>query len=154
MNRSVCRAGFTLIESLAVLALLGLVFGAVGTGLLASADRRSEIDSTTSLLVQADARTRLEARRTGAQLLRLATNRQTLIRSSTSQLTGDDTQLAAWSHRVRVTLLDEHGSPTEELLIDRTGRSADYSIQIAGGGQTQTLKVSGLTGWITKVSDP
>lgn len=142
--------GFTLIELLAVVALLGLI-ASVAAVSLTRADRGGAMQSARWGLFNLDARARLTARTQGCGvIIRSVENGSRLV--ADVQSAADD----RWSSSldlpagVRIAFFDGQvgrGEAAQGLLIDRTGRSADRTVEISiESGRSEQWLLYGLTG--------
>jgi prepilin-type N-terminal cleavage/methylation domain-containing protein len=136
---------FTLIESLAVVALLAIAVSTLAVGLAPSADLAAIRDARSAVL-DADARARVLARQGRVVLLSADEN-------------------AVWAHDAadpRETPLVRRplpegvsvsirgtpaGEPLKTLRIDADGRSGDYLLTVLAGNRASETVVAGLTGY-------
>ena len=140
-SRAMRRRGYTLIEVLAVVAILGLVAVAVSPS-LARALVTDPVARAARLVRDADRAARQQAAGGGAVLVirdgRLLT---TVANEVISTLTLPNTVSVAWS--------TDSGAPVESLSLDRGGRSIDVFIDIRSPTLTKRFHILGLTGaWL------
>lgn len=148
------RSGFTLIEMMAVVVLLGLLAGAVVWSLADEAHRRSRAN-VIARIAQADRTARIAARRLGRPcVLRFDLDRQRIVRLAGRRdhggAAGHAMQLPA-EHRIeRVVVLGgplSGGSATRkftaigtktgtvEVAYSTAGRSASYALRLVSRGR-------------------
>jgi len=146
----VTARAFTLIETLAAAALLGLV-GSVAIIGLAGAGGRARITEASTAVRDLDQRARELAVNEGpVTLLFDEEARQLSVR-------GRAPSRAVLAQRslpipVELILTDAHGRAVEAVSFDRLGRSPDYGAEITASGAAVTFRVSGRTGWIEEAS--
>ncbi len=147
--------GFTLIEMLAVVVLLGLI-ASVGVVSLARADGASAMQSARWGLMNLDALARIAARTQGsAVVIRTLDDGSRLAANLAVAHEG------AWSASLDLphgTVIRFPGGqetwsqPLDGLYIGRTGRSADATIEIAGqSGQSERWLLHGWTGQFSRL---
>ncbi|MEQ8764768.1 MAG: prepilin-type N-terminal cleavage/methylation domain-containing protein [Planctomycetota bacterium] len=138
-----CQRGFTLLELLSVVVLLGLAATAVTVrmtgkrGLFASRALRREIQ-------ELDARARVAAQTLGPVALAV-TDRGRRIRLI-ERSSGRAMRELELEENSELELY-EPGS-TREIRFDATGRSRDYRAVLRQGRKRVSWRVSGETGWI------
>ncbi len=159
------RCGFTLLEMMAVVVLLGLLAGAVGWSMAQDARRAARTDAV-GQIGHADRLARLAAQRFGRPcVLRIDLREQTLRRieyGPNAQPEAAHTVTLSKSQRIAEVLVGRSTarlgnasrppavtSGAVDVAYSRDGRSASYAIRLASGGTQQWLIVSGLTGQIT-----
>lgn len=137
------RPAFTLIESLAVVALLALAVSTLAVGIAPSAES-ARLREARSAVLDADARARVLAQRGNVMLLALDEN-AVWARDAT------DPRAEPLVYRslpagvsVRGTT---DGRPWAALRIGTDGRSEDYVLTVAAGGRASETVVAGLTGY-------
>lgn len=142
--------GFTLVEMLAVVMLLGLI-ASVAVVSLTRADGASAMQSARWGLINLDARARLAARTEGCGVIvRSVENGSRLVADVRS--TADDRWTSSVDLRTGVRIAffngqDGRGEAASALLIDRTGRSADMTVEISiQSGPSEQWLLYGLTG--------
>ena len=140
------RRGLTLIEALAVVALLSLATGALSVSM---ADRSDGYRLQRSLeeISSADRRARLFARAHGPVELAFEES-WVLVRTL-----GDEPEILAVRKldtgvSLRVRTMDDHS--VESIRIDRRGRSDDYDVMASLGETRKELHLCGLTGWVVE----
>ena len=137
---------FTLVETLAAAALLGLVASVVALGLAGAGDK-ARLGEAVTMVRDLDQRARELARSGGPVALGLDGE----LRRMT--ITGVERRGSILAERwlpsaVDVTLREPGGSAVNSITFDRLGRSRDYTVQLAASGNDLVLSVSGLTGWM------
>ncbi len=147
--------GFTLIEMLAVVALLGLI-ASVAVVALARADRGGAMQSARWGLMNLDAQARIAARTQGcAAIIRVLDDGSRLAANLAIAPEGAWSASLALPHGTAIRFIggQETGGPSlDGLYIDRAGRSADATIEIAGqSGQSEQWLLHGLTGRFTRI---
>ncbi len=149
------RRGFTLIEMLAVVVLLGLI-SSVAVVSLARADDAGAFQSARWGFANLNAQTRLAAQSEGcAMVIRSADDGARLAADAVP------TSREGWSASFElpcattIRLYEARGSGgrfLDGLFIDRTGRSLDAMVQIAGeSGRSERWFIHGLTGQLTRL---
>lgn len=142
------RHGLTLLELLAVVALLGLVAG-VGLTSLARSDQWSRLRAVEDTWCNLDALARLLARG-GADSVTIRVDRS----ANTIDLrdgAGETVSRRTIPNGVVVEILvDGSTGPTDTLYLDGRGCSPDYhvTVRFVDGNSTRQCRVAGLTGWI------
>lgn len=139
------RGGFTLLELLAVSALLALVASAISLG-VSSSTRASQFAAASASLQDVDARARLLARSEGAVLLRIEEGgrRVGVVKAESRE------RLAEVALPIGMTAWLGSAGASGERLFDCSGRTEDYRVELRGlEGETSAWRVSGATGWIT-----
>ena len=140
-SRAMRRRGYTLIEVLAVVAILGLVAVAVSPS-LARAVVTDPVARAARLVRDADRAARQQAAGCGAVMsMRDGRLLTTVANEVISTLTLPNTVSVAWS--------TDSGTPVESLSLDRGGRSIDVFIDIRSPTLTKRFRILGLTGaWL------
>ena len=141
------RVAMTLLELLAVVVVLGLLGTAVSTAGLWRGRSRAELSSAVATVRTAEVRARLAALDNGG-CFRLTPSE---MRSEPAATYGSMSAILVdpLPPRVDVSLMVD-GRPTDRVVYDARGRSADVEVQVRGSG-SEILKahVNGLTGaWI------
>ncbi|MFG0243479.1 MAG: prepilin-type N-terminal cleavage/methylation domain-containing protein [Phycisphaerales bacterium JB054] len=133
--------GFTLIECLAVVALLALAVATVAAGLSPSA-AEARLREARMLILDLDARARVLTMQGEPVVLRASEGRVTVRFGNAAAFERD------LAPEIEVVLTEPGtGTPLDGVRIDTRGRSPDYVLSLhAGDRRTQTL-VSGLTGY-------
>jgi len=130
---------FTLVECLAVVALLALVVATLAAGLAPSA-AETRLRDARSAVLDLDARARVLATRGEPVVLRIAEGRASLWVGSSPAL---EREVA-----VGIALLEPGTrAPLEAVRINTRGRGPDYVLVIASGETHFETLVSGLTGY-------
>ncbi|MEW6747692.1 MAG: type II secretion system protein [Planctomycetota bacterium] len=144
------RGGFTLLEMLAVIALLSLVAGFLAPGLVAGHEAAS-FAATCHLVQELDARARFFARTGGPVLLGVRDEGHllVLVRAKSGEIL---------SQRRLPKELSVRLTPEGEKQYDRAGCCADYVVHVRGQGREASfeearLKVAGETGWVQERKD-
>ncbi len=137
--------GFTLIELLAVIVIITLTTGIVTVG-LASANTSAQLRGAVAHWRTLDARARTLSRALGPVTMRYEEepHRLQLSRVESDELLAK-IQLPK---KVHADLVTEH--PTDTIVFDRLGRTADYDVQMMIDDRVVTWHVCGLTGYITE----
>lgn len=161
------RAGFTFIEVIAVVTLLGVLAGGVMWAMAGDVSRASKEDAIQKL-THADRTARLAARRLGSPFaLRIDLDRQRLRREplgNTDHPRSTAVTLRGGYRIDRVVLPDDdHEKGGMSIPVSTGGRSATYAVRFApprdamNAGQTQAepvwLVIAGLTGEVTRGYD-
>ncbi|MEO1006939.1 MAG: prepilin-type N-terminal cleavage/methylation domain-containing protein [Planctomycetota bacterium] len=143
--------GVTLIETLLVIALLGLLAGFATVG-LSGAGERSRVLEARSAVFELDGRARqLASRENGARLVRS---------DGVLTLHAGNNDRNAVSYRRMPAPLDVRvrpqsgGSPLDEVVFDSRGRCPDYEFEVVRARDASIVerwRVSGLTGWAERV---
>ena len=132
---------FTLLETLAVLMLLGLV---AGWG-LAAIDRSVSPQLAADRFAAVDARARLLARTDGPQVL--------VLEGTRAQLASLDDDARTGSFELNASLrIESNDQPIDRIVYDRLAQSVDFTVY-AEGNEAALLHVHGLTGWTESLSD-
>ena len=135
--------GFTLIEVLAVIVILSIVAGVATVG-LASATDSARLAGAISQWRDLDARARLFSRTTGPVVMNL--NRDhTMVRLFVVE-SGE--LLSQVVLPPEVTGHFRTDQPTDAIVIDRTGGSPDYEVQVKTVDSIVRWYVYGLTGLV------
>ncbi len=138
------RAGFTLLEMLAVVAILGLSAAALAPS-LAGTSYRGTAYSARAALLELDAQARIHSRSQGPVELVAAEHDVTLK----DLRTGRVVRTLELDVGVRLELGVEAEAP--RLVFDSRGCSPDYRIHLKFGGlDEESWRVLGLTGWAVK----
>lgn len=146
------QLGFTLIEMLAVVVLLGLI-SSVAVVSLAGADDTGAFQSARWGMMNLDTQARLAARTEGdAVVIRLLDDSARVAAHVTP--TSEDGWSASFGCP-RSTFIrffeGDGGQELDGIFIDRTGRSADATLQISNSsGRSEQWFVHGLTGEISR----
>ncbi|MEE9128653.1 MAG: prepilin-type N-terminal cleavage/methylation domain-containing protein [Phycisphaerales bacterium] len=137
--------GFTLIELLAVIVIVTLATGIVTVG-LASANTSAQLRGAIAQWRTLDARARMLSRALGAVTMHYEEHSQLLQLSRVES----DELLAKIQlpKKVHADLVTEH--PTDTVVFDRLGRSADYDVRMMIDDRVVAWHVCGLTGYITE----
>jgi len=171
------RLGFTLVEVMAVVALMAILAGGVAWAMTGEIRRASREDVVVKL-AHADALTRLAARRLGrSRVLAFDLDRGTLTHGRHADRTagsggGDEappprTVTLAPGHRLEQIALTRAGrvrrfdAGVVELTVSAAGHSATYALRLAPSGRGRErpdrapepgpwLVVAGLTGQVTQ----
>ncbi|MEO1535921.1 MAG: prepilin-type N-terminal cleavage/methylation domain-containing protein [Planctomycetota bacterium] len=131
---------FTLLETLAVLVLLGLV---AGWG-LAAIDRSASPQLAADRYEAIDARARLLARTDGPQVL--------VLEGTRAQLGSFDAAAKARAFDLGAALrVESNDQPVDRIVYDRLAQSVDFTVY-AEGNEAEILRVYGLTGWTELLS--
>ncbi len=152
--------GFTLIELIAVITILGLMAGATGLSLIETA-RSAALDRTIGMLQQEDERARLAARRLGREVvLRIDLDEQRLQRF-TRNPAGELEPAASRRLPAGTRLTDLLGmdtpadpDPVIDLVYARGGQTRTFAWQIeTEQNQRLWLLTAGLTGQTRTLED-
>ena len=137
---------FTLIETLAIVVLLAMVasIGAVG---LSGTNDIARVREALAVIEATDADARTIARSQGHAMVSLSRDRSTIVIES-----GDDRILIRpLPKRVRAHLVAaESDQPIHTIRFDPAGRTRDYTVILELGGQRSSIRIAGLTGWVTQ----
>jgi prepilin-type N-terminal cleavage/methylation domain-containing protein len=145
MTRATRQHGLTLIELLAVIAILSLVAGVATVG-LASSGAAASLHAAESGWKELDARARLLARAEGAMVMSIDDDAR-VVRL----------HVAATGERVGVVPLGaleaalETAGADDAVRFDGLGRSVDYHARLTGAERGRRWRVAGLTGAIREV---
>jgi len=138
------RAGFTLLEMLAVVAILGLA-AAVLAPSLAGSTQSGTGRAARAALLELDARARIHSRTHGPVELVAGAGRVTLNDLRTGR------EVAALDLDAGVQVNFELEGDSRHLVFDNRGCSPDYAIHLrAGDLEEESWRVLGLTGWAVK----
>lgn len=138
------RAGFTLLEMLAVVAILGVVAATLAPS-LAGTSKRGTGYAARAALLELDAQARIHSRRQGPVELVAGESNVTLK----DLRTGREVKTLELEPGVHVNIEIEADSP--RLVFDSRGCSPDYRIHLKFGGlDEESWRVLGLTGWAVK----
>lgn len=146
------RCGFTLIEMLAVVVLLGLITS-VAVVSLAGADETGAFQAAQWSIVNLDAQARLAARTEGdVVVIRLLDDGASVAAHVTPTSEGGWSASFDCPRSVFIRFFEgEGGQEVDGILIDRTGRSADVTVQISNeSGRAERWFIHGLTGEIRR----
>ncbi len=140
--------GFTLIECLAVVALLALAVATLAAGLSSSA-AEARLREARTLVLDLDARARAVAMQGEPAVLRVSEGRVSVHVGNAATFERE------LPRTVEVVLIEPGtGTPLDGVRIDTRGRSPDYTLSLhSGDRRTQTL-VSGLTGYAFAEASP
>jgi prepilin-type N-terminal cleavage/methylation domain-containing protein len=148
VNRRIVRA-FTLIETLAVIALLAIITAAVAVS-LSGARRSADLDGVAERLIAYDRGTRDIARRFGKQpSLRFELNRGTLQRLIDTDASGNRvTPLAIGGARVAKLIVrgESVGYGEASVPFSDGGRSPSYAVLLTNKAGQRWVAFAGLTG--------
>ncbi len=138
------RAGFTLLEMLAVVAILGLVAATLAPS-LAGSTKRGTVYTARAALLELDARARIHSRSQGPVELVVGESSVTMKDLRTGrELTTLELDSGVW-----VDFKIE--ADPQRLVFDSRGCSPDYRIQLKFGPlDEESWMVLGLTGWAVK----
>lgn len=140
------RRGFTLVEILAVVALIALVFITTAPTLVGVAGTGS-LDAATERFIDLDARARLLAS-TGCGAVLEQDDGGWVVRSGAAD--GSD-PVAQWRPRgVSISLRSLQGDIITGIRYNTRGRSVDYLARIDHDGGFRRVSVAGLTGWVVE----
>ncbi|MEW6741429.1 MAG: type II secretion system protein [Planctomycetota bacterium] len=144
------RGGFTLLEMLAVIALLSLVASFLAHGVVAEHGAAS-FAATCHLVQELDARARFLAR-TGDPVALAARDEGRLLELTRAE-SGEILSQRRLPKGFSVSI-----TPEGEKEYDRAGRCADYVVHVRGQGREASfeearLKVAGETGWVQERKD-
>jgi prepilin-type N-terminal cleavage/methylation domain-containing protein len=161
------RRGFTFIEVMVVVLLLGILAGAAAWYMTEQVQRSSR-ESAVGQLAYADRMARLRARRLGQEyVLRFDLDQQTVRRyEKRDGVTvrpghGLNVPVRCRIDRVRTTGLagegvpgesaqpGQHASGTVDIVYSRDGRSATYALRLVARDKAVWVVFSGLTGQVT-----
>ncbi|MCC6910307.1 MAG: type II secretion system protein [Phycisphaerales bacterium] len=146
------QRGFTLIEMLAVVVLLGLISSTAVVS-LSRADEAGALQSARWGIANLDAQARLAARTEGgAVVIRLLDGGARIAASTTSASEGRWSASFDCPRSTLIRFLEGGGGQEfDGIFIDRTGRSADATLQISNSsGRSEQWFVHGLTGEISR----
>ncbi|MEW6747317.1 MAG: type II secretion system protein [Planctomycetota bacterium] len=132
--------GFTLLEMLAVIALLSLVASFLAPGLVAEHEAAS-FTATCHIVQELDARARFFARTGDCVALGVRDEGRLLV--LTRAQSGEILSQKRLPKELSVRL-----APEGEKQYDRAGRCADYVVWVQGEGREACLEVAGETGWV------
>ncbi len=150
------RRGFTLVEVLAVVVLLGLLAGATAWSLAENA-RRSSLEHIVGRIAHVDRTTRIAAERFGeVQTLRFDLDRGRLQRvapGNAGEARGSHVSSIPAPFRIAELLLPQTGGRAErfdagavEIACSSGGRSKSYAARVDSPEESVWLVFSGLTG--------
>lgn len=158
------RSGFTLIEVLAVIVVLGLLAGAVAWSLAGDATQAIGEDAL-GRLAHADSMARAEARRFGREYtLRFDLNEQALRRLDEGDRQSAHSVKLPTGHRIEAVAFKAQGDSgsgtlrrvtfgAADVVYSPAGRSVSYAVRIRSGDARRWLVVAGLTGQVTQTDD-
>lgn len=139
------RPGLTLIEVMAVVTLLAIA-AAIATAGLSSAHEAVQLREAVSVFRNADAQARFLASTGDQVILRIGEESNTVELRSDGM---DEVRTFTLGTHVSAGLLDRAGVARIDVVrIDRRGQSTDYRVSLRVGERAETLRVSGLTGWV------
>ncbi len=139
--------GFTLIEVLAVIVLLGAVSVLTLSG-LSRADDQARLQRLASALQQLDRLARIECGTHGSlQLIVDEVDRHFLVRDIDSETALQQEELPDGAV---IAMHDRKNNPLEVIDVSRSGRSVDYVVHITLGGHERGWSIAGLTGLIVE----
>lgn len=137
------RAGFTLVECLAVVVLTALALGVVAGG-VAPSTQEARLQDTRSAILDADARARALARHGESVLLKIEDGCVVaLVGAQRSPVLRRKIPAAITAAFVDLT----SGEPLAAVRIGSHGISRDYLVSVWNAGSTSTTLVAGLTGY-------
>ena len=141
-------SAFTLIECLAVVALLALAVATLAAGLAPSA-AEARIRDAKSAVLDLDARARALAMQ-GEPVVLLASEDRVMVR------VGNAAAFERELPRTIEVVLTEPGTgrPLDGVRIGTRGRSSDYAILLHSGDRRTRTLVSGLTGYAFAETGP
>ena len=132
--------GFTLLEMLAVVALLGLIATTVSMRLVAT-DQRTRERTALAMILDLDARARLLAQRGQMVELRLDEDHRVVV----TLASGECVFARALPIGVEARLL-VGSEPGHVVPFDLRGRSPDYRVRVGNAEGGAEVSISGLTG--------
>ncbi len=152
------RPAFTLIETLAVIVILGLMSG-IAISSLSAASTEGNLHRLTLRWSTFEQRARTQAIRNGCNvMLQVQDDSQRVVtEQQKSEASGDlkfifDIRDIDGFHTIQfITFV---GLPTDHICIDPDGRSQDYRIIMSSNGSLRNrviLSISGVTGHITHI---
>lgn len=146
------RRGFTMIELVAVLTIIGLAAGAVALN-VRGATQRSRWEEVVDRIAEADASARDTCRMQGRRsmlLIDLPTGRIERADAEGRPLDSRTYQLPEGYRFVRACLAGEETLTGQlSLGVSTRGLGASYALLLEGQGKRQWLVFSGLTGQLT-----
>ena len=142
------HTAFTLVEMLAVIALVSLAFGLLATGFSASTDR-ARLDASASQILDLDRRARILAQRSARVALRFDAS---IARSVVLEVGGEGVGRVSLQADASVEARTDDDT-LDVVRFDRLGRSVDYSVLIGSAGGQRRFDVSGLTGWVVAIRE-
>lgn len=140
------RRGFTLVEILAVVALIALVFITTAPTLVGVAGAGS-LGVATEQFIDLDARARLLAS-TGCGAVLEQDGGGWVVRSGAAD--GSDPVVQWRPLGVSITLRSLQGDVITGIRYDTRGRSVDYLARIDHADGLRRVSVAGLTGWVVE----
>jgi type II secretion system protein H len=148
------RRGFTMIEILAVMVLLGLAAGVVAVNIRGPM-REASLEEVVERIVDFDGQTRAIARRKGRPLrLRVDLTAGRLSRSDAEtgeELGAPAVVLGGWRVEELRVRDEPIGSGTATLSVSRRGLSQSYALLLVGPhGERRWLLCAGLSGHFTQ----
>lgn len=150
-------AGYTLIEIVAVLALMAIAAGAVGWT-MSDAHAAANLDDAINRIRSVDRQARSVARRFDRPVtLRFDLEGQTVRRVDDANASGHTTSLSA-GHRIEAikTRLEPYDPTQIDIAIGRRGFGESYAIHLRALGRDAEdtwVVVAGSTGQMTRVAD-
>jgi prepilin-type N-terminal cleavage/methylation domain-containing protein len=139
------RRAFTLVEVLATVALLALVMSFAMIGLGGAIDEAAMLEAVAAMR-DLDARARTAAQSVGSVELHLDGGDAALR----VMHTGEIVARRELAHGGLAGVSDSDGRRLEQVRFDRSGRSADYMVEIAVASHARRLRVAGLTGLVVE----
>ncbi|HKX46837.1 MAG TPA: prepilin-type N-terminal cleavage/methylation domain-containing protein [Planctomycetota bacterium] len=133
--------GFTLVELLLVVALLGIVASTVAVG-VTSGDAGARLADARAAVREIDAVARAAAPRAGQLALRVEECAFVLRREPGGEVLAE----RALPEGFGAELVTAAGD--RSVVFERQGTSPSYSVLLRGGGSVVDLVVNGRTGWI------
>ncbi|HKX45642.1 MAG TPA: prepilin-type N-terminal cleavage/methylation domain-containing protein [Planctomycetota bacterium] len=133
--------GFTLVELLLVVALLGIVASTVAVG-VTSGDAGARLADARAAVREIDAVARVAAPRDGQLVLSVEEGRFVLRSMPGAEILAERTLPGG----MQVALATDDGG--QSVVYDAQGQSPNFSARISGERSEVTLKIHGLTGWV------
>lgn len=139
------RPGFTLIEALATLALVGLVFATVAASVSGSSEAAT-LREAVEMVQARDQRARVRAMRGAATASAIDGTR--MILASASATTNNVVSGTDLPRGVLAWRTDLDGQELQRLVYDTAGRSESHAWALRLGEHEARWVVNGDTGWI------